>query len=771
MSSTAAASLERLLVLDRLEVGPVALEPDRATATYTAVAGDRAESTRLAYRWEQPVFGDAPADRNLAAMVTAQVALNYGLFCREIVLHGPFDVEDRRFLEAMARNTAREILVKKFLEPNPFLLPEVQRLDPGKRRDFLQARLVFPDPAPEPGPAWDTDPERYAVLSSGGKESLLSHGLLHELGREVHSIFVNESGRHWLTARNAWRHFAEKVPHTHRVWTSADRVFSWMLRQLPFVRPDFQSRRADDYPIRLWTVAVFLFGALPILRRERVGHIVVGDEYDTTRRPTRRGIRHYDGLYDQSRYFDRALTRYYGHKGWRVGQCSLLRPLSELLVQKTLAERYPDAQRLQVSCHAAHVEDGRSLPCGRCEKCRRVVGMLTAVGADPTRCGYTPEQVRRSLEALGGAELHQEAEGARHLMKLLEERGAIPPPKPGEPRRAREPEVEQLRFDPLRSPADDVPRDLRRPLYGLLLEHAHGAVRRSGRVWLPTDPLAEAGPPSSSERPRGRAAGAPPPPRSPLLGELTWPQARQRLSEVDLALLPVGAIEQHGPHLPLDVDAYDAERLCRDVADACSEPKPLVLPLVPYGVSYHHEDFPGTLSVGPDTLARFVYEIGRSAAKQGISKLVIVNGHGGNGPALHFAAQMINRDARIFTCVDTGETSDADVDAMAETPNDVHAGEIETSTTLALRPHLVDMERAEPFVPSFDSRYLDFSSRRSVDWYGRTVDISSNGVLGDPTVASAEKGRRMWDVIVKRLVELVEEIKPLSLAEIHQRRY
>ncbi|MBU1186271.1 MAG: creatininase family protein, partial [Acidobacteria bacterium] len=134
-----------------------------------------------------------------------------------------------------------------------------------------------------------------------------------------------------------------------------------------------------------------------------------------------------------------------------------------------------------------------------------------------------------------------------------------------------------------------------------------------------------------------------------LLGELTWPEAKVRFKEVDVALLPVGSIEQHGPHLPLDTDAFDADYLARRVAENCSFPKPLVLPLVPYGVSYHHEDFAGTMSVSPRTLSRIIYDIGICAARNGIKKLVIINAHGGNVPSLQFAAQMINRDAYIFT--------------------------------------------------------------------------------------------------------------------------
>jgi len=256
-----------------------------------------------------------------------------------------------------------------------------------------------------------------------------------------------------------------------------------------------------------------------------------------------------------------------------------------------------------------------------------------------------------------------------------------------------------------------------------------------------------------------------------LLGSLTWPQAKARLAEVDLALLPVGSIEQHGPHLPLDVDMFDAEHLARQVAAACTDPKPLVLPVIPYGVAYHHLDFPGTISVSPEALSKLVYDVGMSLRRHGFKKMLIINGHGGNGPALHYAAQMINRDAQMFTCVDTGETSDADIAKLSGVPNDVHAGDIETSTTLALRPDLVDMDAADKFIPRFSNEYLDFTSKRSVGWYAYTHKISPSGVLGDPTQASAEKGHQMWDIMIRNLVELVEDIKGLTLQEIHQRRY
>jgi creatinine amidohydrolase/Fe(II)-dependent formamide hydrolase-like protein len=219
----------------------------------------------------------------------------------------------------------------------------------------------------------------------------------------------------------------------------------------------------------------------------------------------------------------------------------------------------------------------------------------------------------------------------------------------------------------------------------------------------------------------------------------------------------------------LDTDSFDAQHLACRVAEACSDPKPFVLPLIPYGVSYHHEDFKGTVSIGSETLSRLVYDIGVNVAKNGIRKLVIINGHGGNSPTLNYAAQMINKDTGIFACVDTGETSDVDIYALARTPNDVHAGEIETSTALAVRPHLVKMEQAQKSVPKFSSRYLDFTSKRGIKWYAYTRNISDTGVMGDPTAADAKKGERIWEIMVAHLVAFVEDLKNLSEEEINQR--
>lgn len=245
-----------------------------------------------------------------------------------------------------------------------------------------------------------------------------------------------------------------------------------------------------------------------------------------------------------------------------------------------------------------------------------------------------------------------------------------------------------------------------------------------------------------------------------LLGELTWVEAEKRFKETDIALLPVGSLEQHGRHLPLDTDSFDAYWLAKEVAEKVKYPKPLVLPPINYGISYHHLDFPGTISISPETLSQLVYEIALCLTKWNVKKLVIINGHGGNKPALECAMQRIKNELNIFVCIDTGELIAKEKSKIIETKNDVHSGEYETSTSLANREELVRKEEIKEAKLKFKSKYLEFD--RGIPSGIRVKELSSAGVLGNPKKASKEKGKKLWSLHIKKLVELIEDLKKIK---------
>ncbi|MEM1120561.1 MAG: hypothetical protein AAGJ18_08925 [Bacteroidota bacterium] len=190
-----------LVVIELLQVGPVKLEKNRLVMPYTITQNGEVQTNELIYKYEEPVFDPAsPTDQNVASMIGAQLALNYGLFCEKIVFDGLFDATDQRFLRDMMENTSREILVHKIWQPTVFLKGEARNLPVAQQKRYTKAVVTFANTAFENSQLewkfWENDPFKHCVLSSGGKDSLVGYGMLKEIGMDVHPIFGNESGRH-----------------------------------------------------------------------------------------------------------------------------------------------------------------------------------------------------------------------------------------------------------------------------------------------------------------------------------------------------------------------------------------------------------------------------------------------------------------------------------------------------------------------------------------------------------------------------------------------
>lgn len=485
-------TLEAFRVLKKLSISNLQIEPKKVKATYIVEQlNGETNVFDLIYSYEYPYFNKKNAtDVNLASIMLAQVALNYGLFFETIEFDGLFDKTDKQFIKNMMENTSREIYTNKLLIKNEFLKPPYDELKPEIKARYTQAELIFSNTKYNElslkKEQAETDSTKYAILSSGGKDSLLTYGLINEIG-DPYPVFINEAGRHWFTAVNSHRYFKENEPNTEKPWCNSDRAFNWMLKQFPFIKENYANIRADIYPIRLWTVAVFLFGVLPVARKKGIGNILIGDEYDSTMKGKMNGIPHYHALYDQSKYFDNALTRYYKAKGWQIYQFSLLRSLSELLIMKVLIKCYPELQKQQVSCHAAHEVNGRMYPCGKCEKCRRIIGMIKALDENPEKCGYSEKQITAGLKALSATSVKQIGSDASHLYHLLLEKDLIDNNEFTKKTAKKHSEIMKLRFDLERSNLEDIPKYIRMPLFSILSQYADGVVKRINAKWVETE--------------------------------------------------------------------------------------------------------------------------------------------------------------------------------------------------------------------------------------------------------------------------------------------
>ncbi len=241
---------------------------------------------------------------------------------------------------------------------------------------------------------------------------------------------------------------------------------------------------------------------------------------------------------------------------------------------------------------------------------------------------------------------------------------------------------------------------------------------------------------------------------------LTWPEVNDAVAAQKLVILPTGSTEQHGPHLPLDVDLFLCESVCLEVGRRAPD-RVLVLPPISYGLNLHHIDFPGTVHIEPETFIAFCLNITKSLAYHGFEKILLVNGHGSNAPLV----DLIARKTVLATnslCFATGYfyfLLEA-FEQVRESPVMAHADEFETSLYLHLAPERVRMELAA----EDNDRMGKFVSSDSTgnypvrfnDYWGRWT---RSGVHGDPTKATAEKGRVIFEAAVEGLVKLVDELR------------
>jgi mycofactocin precursor peptide peptidase len=222
------------------------------------------------------------------------------------------------------------------------------------------------------------------------------------------------------------------------------------------------------------------------------------------------------------------------------------------------------------------------------------------------------------------------------------------------------------------------------------------------------------------------------------LGRRVWPELSGPPAVT--LLVPVGAVEQHGPHLPLDTDTRIAEAVARAGAARLGVGA-LVAPAVAFGASGEHEGYPGTVSIGLDAMRSVLVELGRSAGRWA-RRLVFVNGHGGNVSALRAAVELLRsegRDARWYGCAPPA--------AEGFVP-DAHAGRVETSLMLALAPAEVRLELAEA------GNTAPLSELMPALRTGGLAAVTPNGVLGDPSGANAAEGAAMLDAMADALCRL-----------------
>ncbi|WP_309120743.1 creatininase family protein [Paenibacillus sp.] len=249
----------------------------------------------------------------------------------------------------------------------------------------------------------------------------------------------------------------------------------------------------------------------------------------------------------------------------------------------------------------------------------------------------------------------------------------------------------------------------------------------------------------------------------PRLSRLEVPKLPK---EGALVVLPVGATEQHGPHLPSFTDTLIGEALLTEAFERLPEDARIwLLPPIPFGKSNEHANHPGTITLSAETLMRVLLDVARSVSRAGFAKLLLFNTHGGNADLLNMMAREIRVDCglTVFRMDAGGLKMGEGVIDEEERRIGLHGGDLETSLVLGIKSAWVNMELAPREVPNFPTGYLDLKNK-AYSWV--MDDLSASGITGDATIATEEKGDRLLTQGGRMIAEALLEMAAFDMKSI-----
>ena len=466
---------ERVRCFNSIEVIPDRPGRNTVSGTIIVTMGAITEKFHLVFSYNR----DVTIDSRTAGLILTMPVINYAYFAGEIRLNFRLRKRDVDLVREFVRTNNTEVFVNKICRRRYEFIK--RDFIPGEgeitRENAEGSTMIIADDVVDDTPSETVEYStcRIAVLSSGGKESLLSYGILKELGKEVFPVFFNESGGHWRTAKTSYDMISRENPETLKIWSNVDRFYTFMRDRITALDQAMVRKRADTYPIRLFIFPVYVMAALPYLVSNGISGLVMGNEFDDPgeMKPFH-GIIHHYGVYDQSRDFSERISGYFRKSGHKIDLYSLLYPISGYVVENILGHRYPDLFSTQRSCHSCHFTEEEIAPCGKCTKCAGILLFCAASSLDYGLIGYRdvtcndiirmadsgrmrldPDELEHMISRVRGidSKLHEHVEGVHML--------------PGEP-----------------VPFSLVPEELRPGLMGIVGKYSSGIYSLASENWV-----------------------------------------------------------------------------------------------------------------------------------------------------------------------------------------------------------------------------------------------------------------------------------------------
>ncbi len=422
-------------------------------------------------------------------LASAMPILNYGLFTKEITLKYSISESDVSLLKDLLDIFSKDIFINKLIRrKNPYVLPEFRLSDEDATEENAKplASLVPASVVEDSQLCSGLDENSCGVLSSGGKESLLTYAMLKEVGAKVYPLYVNESGGHWRTALPAYRHHVTSEPNTGRVWINVDRFYTFMLDHMRIIRPDHRQVWSDTYPIRLCIFPVYVFYLLSIFFSKKIGNLLIGSEFDDPRiSPFYKGIKHYYGVYDQTQDFDLRMEKWYEKRMPGMRQWSAVRPVSGLIVERILTKRYPEIAKFQRSCHSCHFQARDIVPCGGCSKCLGIQLFLRANNVNLTIMGFRKKDTALFPNRLAKGGLRLDEDEREHAAFLASK---YDPSIKG----TEHAHIETIHLHRDTGDLNLVPARFRKALLGIVKQYTRGFTKLNKDLWVQApDPTEE----------------------------------------------------------------------------------------------------------------------------------------------------------------------------------------------------------------------------------------------------------------------------------------